>query len=93
MNGVTARESAEGSGEHIDDEHDERIRERAHARANDATPTGLLQLGRGGLARVVALYTILVIAVLAIPALVVQPRGTSSHLTKQEVPTAPGRAR
>ncbi len=72
---------------------DEPIDERTRARANDVTPTGLLQLGRGGLARVVALYTILVIAVLAIPALVVQPRGTSSHLTKQEVPTAPGRAR
>ncbi|GEM_PF-6303595 len=72
---------------------DAHIDERTDARASDATPTGLLQLGRGGLARVVALYTILVIAVLAIPALVVQPRGTSSHLTKQEVQTAPGRAR
>lgn len=88
---VADRESAR----HIDDRidrSDDRIDDRRE-RGSEATPTGLLQLGRGGLARVAALYAILVIAVLAIPALVVQPRGTSSHLTKQEVPTAPGRAR
>ena len=58
-------------------------------------PAGLLELGRPRLVRVSALYTALTIAVLAIPALLAQPRGESSHLTQQqEVHPAPaGRPR
>jgi len=56
-------------------------------------PAGLLQLGRPRLVRVIAIYTALTIALLAIPALVVQPRGGASHPSQQEVPTAPGRTR
>jgi hypothetical protein len=43
--------------------------------------------------RVVALYTALTIALLAIPALMAKPRGEASHLSQQEVRSAPGRAR
>lgn len=60
---------------------------------SDATPDGLLCLGRARLVRVIALYMAIVIAILAIPALIVQPRGETSHLSQQEVRSAPGRAR
>lgn len=57
------------------------------------TPAGLLQLGRARLVRIVALYAVLLVAALAIPAFMAQPRNGSSHLSQQEVREAPGRAR
>ncbi|MGE0395923.1 MAG: hypothetical protein AB7T06_04275 [Kofleriaceae bacterium] len=51
----------------------------------DDEPAGLLQIGRRGLVRVVVLYAALTIALLAIPALLVQPRGEASHLNQQAV--------
>lgn len=60
---------------------------------DEATPTGLLHVGRPGLVRLIALYTALVVAILAIPALLAQPRGEAPHLSEQEVRAAPGRAR
>jgi hypothetical protein len=60
---------------------------------DDPMPTGLVSLGRRGLVRVIALYAALTILLLAIPALLAQPRPETPHLSQQEVPTAPGRAR
>jgi hypothetical protein len=54
---------------------------------NDDETAGLLQLGRPRLVRVIALYTALTIALLAIPALIAQPRSEAPHLSQQEAPT------
>jgi hypothetical protein len=67
------------------DVHDERD--------GDRQPSGLLHLGRERLVRLFAIYAVLLIAVIAIPALMAQPRGASSHPNQQEVREAPGRAR
>ena len=55
-------------------------------------PTGLLDLPRRSLGVVLAIYAALLVAVLAIPVVLAQPRATSPHLTQQEVhDAAPGR--
>ncbi len=51
----------------------------------DDETAGLLQIGRRGLVRLVALYAAITIALLAIPALLVQPRGETSHPNQQAV--------
>jgi hypothetical protein len=65
----------------------------AEADRDDSVPAGLLHLGRRRLSWLVALYTALTIVALAIPALVAQPRGEASHLSQQEVQSAPGMTR
>lgn len=59
------------------------------ATADTATFAGLLRSGRPHLVRVIALYAALTIVLLAIPALLAQPRSESSHLSQQDVRTTP----
>lgn len=48
------------------------------------TPAGLISVRPAFLRRVVVLYVILAAVVIAIPALIAKPRGTTPHLNEQE---------
>jgi len=48
------------------------------------TPAGLISVQPGFRTRIIALYTLLAVVAIALPALLSQPRGSSSHPIHQE---------
>ena len=49
-----------------------------------AAPAGLASVRPAFLKRVIALYVLLAVALLAIPAMIAKPRGNRPHLNEQE---------
>ena len=55
-------------------------------------PAGLTRVGRPFLRKVIAVYVVLAVAAIAIPALVMRPRPLLAHPTEQATTTRPHRS-
>lgn len=55
------------------------------------TPAGLISVNPGFRTRIIALYVLLAVCALSIPALLSQPRGGSPHPTEQEARRPPAK--